>query len=503
MFTVENQNSKTYLVYQLKENDVVDNLTLGMMSNNKISGFLPVLYTQVDKDRFFKFDITSLVPASQIFSGTVNKKWITGIFKSITKALSASEEYMISANSFVQDLDYIFVNVSKFTAELVCLPLQNLKQTTDFGKFFKDIMFCSKFDQNENNDYVAKIISYLNSVTTFLPNDFNKVLSAESEKTNFQETRTYSVPQVKTVSSVPVQNMQTTAVPRAVQASAVNAVPKQQSAVSVAVPKKTKEKKVSGGSQNARQANNITIPNVNKQTQGAVPAADASAGKKMSMFYLLCHYNKKNAEVYRAQKETSAAKKAQKSKQSVQNTVSSGMNIPNAQTVPTQNTAANCSQNMAVNQPAFTDDGTGNTLPQNPQVQSYSAGVSFGETTVLGGESDGETTVLGENGNLDSASAARPFIIRLSNSEKIEINKPVFRIGKEKSYVDYFIGDNSYVSRGHANIMERGGKYLIVDNNSRNHTYVNGEIIGSGLEVELHNGDTFKLGNEAFEFKLF
>ena len=69
--------------------------------------------------------------------------------------------------------------------------------------------------------------------------------------------------------------------------------------------------------------------------------------------------------------------------------------------------------------------------------------------------------------------------------------------------MDYFIGDNSYISRGHASIITRDGRYFIVDNNSRNHTYVNGQIITSSTEVELQSGYTIKLANEEFEFKLF
>ena len=38
----------------------------------------------------------------------------------------------------------------------------------------------------------------------------------------------------------------------------------------------------------------------------------------------------------------------------------------------------------------------------------------------------------------------------------------------------YFIGDNTAVSRSHANIITREGRCFILDTNSTNHTYVNG-----------------------------
>lgn len=67
--------------------------------------------------------------------------------------------------------------------------------------------------------------------------------------------------------------------------------------------------------------------------------------------------------------------------------------------------------------------------------------MDFGNTTILnGGGRVGETTVL-NNASQQSRRIA-PYLIRSRNHEEIAVNKPQFRIGKERSYVDYFIGDN-------------------------------------------------------------
>lgn len=97
--------------------------------------------------------------------------------------------------------------------------------------------------------------------------------------------------------------------------------------------------------------------------------------------------------------------------------------------------------------------------------------MNFGNTTVLNNGKIGETTVL--SGDLQQTQAVRPHLLRNKNNEIINLTKPVFRIGKEKSYVDYFVSDNTAVSRSHANIITRGNKYYIVDTNSTNHTFVN------------------------------
>ena len=92
-------------------------------------------------------------------------------------------------------------------------------------------------------------------------------------------------------------------------------------------------------------------------------------------------------------------------------------------------------------------------------------------------------------------------LYRNSTNETILINKPVFRIGKERRYSDYFVANNDKVSRSHADIIMRSGRYYIVDLGSMNKSYVNGNEIPVQQEVEIHNGDSIRLANEEFEFR--
>ncbi len=94
-----------------------------------------------------------------------------------------------------------------------------------------------------------------------------------------------------------------------------------------------------------------------------------------------------------------------------------------------------------------------------------------------------------------------PLIYRVLTGENIPVNKPVFRLGKERNYVDYFVFNNNAVSRNHADIITRGNRYFVKDLNSKNHTYINDKIIPVNMEIEIKRGDVFKLGNEKFVFK--
>lgn len=124
-------------------------------------------------------------------------------------------------------------------------------------------------------------------------------------------------------------------------------------------------------------------------------------------------------------------------------------------------------------------------------------GLSDG-TTVLGADPGG-TTVLGFE---ELEEPVYPYLIREKVDEKISVNKPSFRIGSERKYVDYWVCDNSTVSRSHADIITREKRYFIIDLNSTNKTYVDGRAIPVAKEIELFDGTKIRLSNEEFVFRI-
>lgn len=117
-------------------------------------------------------------------------------------------------------------------------------------------------------------------------------------------------------------------------------------------------------------------------------------------------------------------------------------------------------------------------------------------TTVLG-DGPGGTTVLGFD---EPETPSYPYLIRMRTKEKIFVDKPSFRIGKEERYCDYFVRDNNAVSRSHADIITRGSRYFIIDRHSTNKTYVDGRVIPVEREVEIFSKTRLRLANEDFTF---
>ena len=95
-----------------------------------------------------------------------------------------------------------------------------------------------------------------------------------------------------------------------------------------------------------------------------------------------------------------------------------------------------------------------------------------------------------------------PHFVRKNTGEIINITKPEFSIGKSKTKADYAIENNTAISRVHCIVVQRDGVNYIKDNNSTNHTFINGIQLEPGKEVLLKNKAIIRMGDEEFTFLL-
>ena len=125
---------------------------------------------------------------------------------------------------------------------------------------------------------------------------------------------------------------------------------------------------------------------------------------------------------------------------------------------------------------------------------------------VMQGSMDG-TTVLSDDGiSVQQIQQMQPVnyhfasLTRQVTGEKIELGKPSFVLGKNPEKSDYAVAGNTNISRVHAVITTRNGRYYVMDQNSTNGTFINGRIIKAGQETEILPGDCLMLANEEFIF---
>lgn len=143
------------------------------------------------------------------------------------------------------------------------------------------------------------------------------------------------------------------------------------------------------------------------------------------------------------------------------------------------------------------------TMQQTMQQQTMQQQIM---QQVMQGSMDG-TTVLSDDGiSVQQIQQMQPVnyhfasLTRQVTGEKIELGKPSFVLGKNPEKSDYAVADNTNISRVHAVITMRNGRYYVMDQNSTNGTFINGRIIKAGQETEILPGDCLMLANEEFIF---
>ncbi len=142
--------------------------------------------------------------------------------------------------------------------------------------------------------------------------------------------------------------------------------------------------------------------------------------------------------------------------------------------------------------------GTGQNMSE--QASAFDEPEAERGTVLLRSEEEAGTVLLQEEGTvLLSQPDITAYLQRKRTGEQVLIQGSAFYIGKDAA-ADYSIRDNKAISRRHAVICCNGNSYFLRDENSTNHTYLNGRMIDSGCMEALSEGDVIRLADEEFEF---
>lgn len=480
--THEMQGSNTYLVCKLSPEEQIDTSILGMLTNNNIDGIAQTIYTQIDDIRILKYNITAKLNIGQILESPLNKKRILSIFSEILSAVNTAEEYMIDESCLVINQDYIFTDISTNKTELICLPVNGASiEKMPLQAFFKNVLFNAQFDQNENSEYVTQMINYLNTNVAFSTESFYQTI--QKMMVEKQEV----VKPVKTTQKEP---------------------PKRKKEVPPVLTKKIQPEVVP----ETKEVKQPSYPPVIDKKIN-IPEESKPEEKPMSLFYLLQHYNSENKRIYDAQKAKKGQKgsnskkdKEPKKKQAAPEQVVPGFAIPGQVISPTTNTAVQ--PTVEANEPAKQVEPKEVLIVEGevPKVETPVKKVEFDFSQVKTSlydelDDDEGTVIIGEE--VGSTQQVTPYLFRPKTNERIYINKPVFKIGRSSDLIDYDVRDNKHIGHCHCHIVTRDTEYFIVDDNSRNHTYVDDVMITGSVEVNITHGQNIKLADEEFEFRLY
>lgn len=509
-FSYETQGTKTFLVYTVPENEQLDMMSVGMLVNNRIPGFAQTIFTQMNNTRCLKYNISAMVQASQLFMSPISRKRFLGVLNGIGCAMLSAEEYMLDPGTILLDLAYMYADVRTDETVLICVPVEGHGNgPVDLKDHIKRLMYDTSFDQSENCDYVTKIISFLNQASAFSLPDFLDFLHrlGHSDGQHPQPVEAQTVQTEKPIRQraaqilAPAQPYPYAPVPQPY-------TPPQPYASSPLAQTPVAPVK--------RNAGPICPPADLPQAEKV--QANGGDGKQISLMYLLRHYNKENAEAYKAQKgkklkEEKTAPAERKSKTKGKDAAPAEFATPAGIAVPGMGTQPSAPMLVSAPAPQAPVRVPESQIPPVcPPQSAYplsiqaaaqtTPGANFGETSFYSdADTDSETMVLGMQSS--GQQQLTPHLVRRKNNERIPLDKPVFRLGRDNEFNDYAILDNRYVGHSHCHLLQQDGEFFVVDDNSKNHTLVNGRQITPGQPVKIAHGYVISVADEEFEFKLY
>ncbi|MCI8795977.1 MAG: FHA domain-containing protein [Dorea sp.] len=465
-FTYEEQGEKRYLVYEKKTEDHMDTLTLEMMSNNKIDGVSSGNHIQIDDKFYMKYDISGLMNLREYLQGVVSRQKILSILESIADAAIASEDYMLSISSYVMDMEYVYIEPDTLKVSMVVLPV--VREGRKIDVFLKEMFMGIRYDQTEDCSYVASLLNLLGGAGTFSIHTFKEEINRLKKENNSKPQ-----PQGQILDSQlcmqafekPPQPYRH--IPQSYQQNVQQNTPAGRNGGGLS----EEDRKLIV--RDLKREKNLDIlfseeEEVKKEKKGFFFMKDKSEKEKKP--------EKEKKEDKKKEKKSLWGKLTGKKRSSEKNSPAESplgrIDIPGME-------AAIPFQNVEINK-------------RRVDMQD------FGETVFLDGDDDEETYIIGAKQN----TVQPEFILyRHGTGESYRICEEVTRIGRSTSIAEICITGNRGIGRVHALLYLRNGEVFIEDNNSKNHTYVDGMKLEPGQSpVKLVHGSKIRLGDEELEF---
>ena len=462
MFKSNETEKYIELIYNVDENEKIDNVSIGIMRNNDIKGLLPIDIIMHDSMTEFKYKTEKLKNLDKYLSEELTKEDLLNVFENICKALKDIEEYMLGEAQLVLENKYIFTDNGNI--KMILLPLYDRRNNLSILEFFKNLLLYMMVKNNKAANFAADVSRQLSDEESFSIEKFLQLISQIKQKKHIEKFDIIK-PEIKSeFKERRVYNIEESLGSLKLDYSVYSN--REQTPVNIQSPVNT-----------LKSVNNKPLSNIELDVK------PVNSEKKKGLF----SFGKVEKK-----EEISKARENDYHKQS-------SFLIPGREE-PVN--IATVSRKESNDKKGFSLFGKKKekevSVVDNKTEASKLHSNNFAETTVLqNSDRFAETTLLGLSVNVLNA-----FLIWKRTGEKILIDKSSFRIGREKSYVDFCINDNSSVGRNHAEIVRKDGSFFIRDLKSLNFTMVNGEKVSTSVEVELLDNDIISLSNEEFEFHM-
>ena len=498
---VTKQNGMTLVEYQLGAADVYDDRVSDKVA--QLGNIIPFQYKDEDGKRSIVSYVHHDTSLEVMLRQTLKKADVLAILKGLLCAFEIGAAG-VQICYLVRDLNYIYVDPESKAVKCIMVPVkQDPLGQSDIPDFFRNIVSHMRFDEADKDDYVARILTLINT-DHYSNMKLKGLVDAEMEKLGLFYTRdeglkkeadTTAAPEVQNqnvkVNRVGVMNnMRPQGMPAMGQPMGQPVPPMGRQPMGQPVPPMGRQPMGQPVPPMGGQPMGQPVPPMGQMPKPEMPKPQAPAPEAPKPEMPKPEMPKPQAPAPEAPKPEMP--KPEMPKPEMPKPEMPKPEMPKPQMPPMGQRPAMGGQPMM-----------GQTVPPMGGQRPPMGQPMMGQPLV--GQMPRPQAPQMQNGNLmGQLGGARPIphFVRKSTGEIINITKPEFIIGKSKTKADYAIENNSAISREHCIVIQRDGVNYIKDNNSTNHTYVNGVELQPGKEVLLKHKTEVRLGDEEFTFLL-
>ena len=420
--------------------------------------------TYIKGERTLEYTIHGDMTFEQIIVKPVFRDELIEYIYSLSRQLVSIVQNGLSLNKVVLDLRFLYARLCDFTVQVIYLPLDKAFPENNVGQFMKDTLSRLVYAHTSAVECANQILDYFDDNPDFDVFDFNRFIG-----------------ELRSKSQLLIIEDQT---PAALADETAE------------YAKKESERMLAEeAARNADKARIIAENEARRQSEEARRQAQVAKAAEEARIKAEIEASKYSDEIRRARDAEMRAEEARMRAEfeARRNSEEAKRRAEEAKRRAEEVKRLNENRDMAYYE-EIRRTMAGNTTGRvtfRPGSGSYMGDVQD--------SSDAATTV---HSTKPISGYGVPKLIRKVTGEEIPITKQVFCIGKADQGVDYKILGNKSVSRRHAYITNINGVYYLRDNNSTNHTYLNGEMLYSNIEVVIPDNSTIQLSNEEFFFKI-
>ena len=529
---------ETYRVsYSLDISDVIDAKVYDMSRSGSMPEMAPCDMQENAGVRVFNYQIDDKKPLAEILRQEMNKKEILTLLYNILHALEMFGKNMVSLSYVARDEQCVFVSPETYDVCFIVAPVQ--KEVTDLNEvraFVKSVIVDARYSENDNDNYVARLINCANMRGTFSNSDMKNEVKAMLAEAGIDAAEIDRMKELSTnapkggnshilrgespkVSRLEVMRnnarMNGYAQPMGPNGQMPNGMPPMgmppmgpngpmgsngqmpngqvpNGMPPMGMPPMGPNDPIPNGPMGSNGMPPVDVPPMEEPIKPEVAGAQPQGDKTENDEAVEAEAQDAKPEVVEPvvtepqDVKPEPAEPVETQPQEIkpippmQGNPFGGNPIPpmpQAQPMPQMQPVPPMPQMQPV--PPMPQMQSVPPMPQTPPMPQAQP--------VQGNPFDG---------------APAPYFLRVKTGERISLDKAEFKIGHKARLVDYAITDNSAISRVHCVITKRNGVCFISDNKSTNGTFVNGEELKAGEEKFLTNNAIVILGDEELVYHI-